>query len=49
MDVGIGLPNAIPETQGDQLVGFARRGESGGFASLGTVDRLIYPGLEPLV
>jgi alkanesulfonate monooxygenase SsuD/methylene tetrahydromethanopterin reductase-like flavin-dependent oxidoreductase (luciferase family) len=49
MDVGIGLPNTVPGTRGDQLVEFARRAEAAGFASLGTLDRLIYPGLEPLV
>jgi alkanesulfonate monooxygenase SsuD/methylene tetrahydromethanopterin reductase-like flavin-dependent oxidoreductase (luciferase family) len=49
MDVGIGLPSTIPGARGDQVLEFARRGEGAGFASLGTVDRLIYPGLEPLV
>src|SRR5918996_2942234 len=48
MEVGIGLPNTVPGTRGDQLVEFARRGESAGFSSLGTLDRLVYPGLEPL-
>jgi alkanesulfonate monooxygenase SsuD/methylene tetrahydromethanopterin reductase-like flavin-dependent oxidoreductase (luciferase family) len=49
MDVGIGLPSTAPGVKGDQLVEFARRGEVKGFASLNTLDRLIYPGLEPLV
>ena len=49
MDVGIGLPNTVPGTNGDQLLEFARQGEAAGFASLGTLDRLVYPGLEPLV
>jgi alkanesulfonate monooxygenase SsuD/methylene tetrahydromethanopterin reductase-like flavin-dependent oxidoreductase (luciferase family) len=49
MDVGIGLPSTIPGARGDQVLEFARRGEAAGFASLATVDRLIYPGLEPLV
>jgi alkanesulfonate monooxygenase SsuD/methylene tetrahydromethanopterin reductase-like flavin-dependent oxidoreductase (luciferase family) len=49
MDVGIGLPSTIPGARGDQILEFARRGEAAGFASLGAVDRLIYPGLEPLV
>jgi alkanesulfonate monooxygenase SsuD/methylene tetrahydromethanopterin reductase-like flavin-dependent oxidoreductase (luciferase family) len=49
MDVGIGLPNTVPDTRGEQLVEFARRAERAGFASLGTLDRLVYPGLEPLV
>ena len=49
MDVGLGLPNTVPGTRGEQLLEFARRGEAVGFASLGTLDRLIYAGLEPLV
>jgi alkanesulfonate monooxygenase SsuD/methylene tetrahydromethanopterin reductase-like flavin-dependent oxidoreductase (luciferase family) len=48
MDVAIGLPNTVPGTERDQLLEFARRGESAGFTSLGTLDRLVYPGLEPL-
>jgi alkanesulfonate monooxygenase SsuD/methylene tetrahydromethanopterin reductase-like flavin-dependent oxidoreductase (luciferase family) len=38
----------VPGARGDQLIEFARRGEAAGFASLGTVDRLVYPGFEPL-
>jgi alkanesulfonate monooxygenase SsuD/methylene tetrahydromethanopterin reductase-like flavin-dependent oxidoreductase (luciferase family) len=48
MDVAIGLPNTVPGTKGEQLVEFARRAEAAGFSSLGTLDRLIYPGYEPL-
>jgi alkanesulfonate monooxygenase SsuD/methylene tetrahydromethanopterin reductase-like flavin-dependent oxidoreductase (luciferase family) len=48
MDVAIGLPNTVPGTEREQLLEFARRGESAGFSSLGTLDRLVYPGLEPL-
>lgn len=49
MDIAIGLPNTVPGVRGDQLTEFARRGEAAGFSSLGTLDRLVYPGLEPLV
>jgi alkanesulfonate monooxygenase SsuD/methylene tetrahydromethanopterin reductase-like flavin-dependent oxidoreductase (luciferase family) len=49
MDVGIGLPAAIPGTAGHALVEWARRGEACGFSSLGTIDRLIYPNYEPLI
>jgi hypothetical protein len=49
MDVGIGLPSTVPGTTGDQLIEFARRGEQRGFASLHTLDRLVSPGMEPLV
>jgi alkanesulfonate monooxygenase SsuD/methylene tetrahydromethanopterin reductase-like flavin-dependent oxidoreductase (luciferase family) len=49
MDVGIGLPNAVPGTSGDQLVEWARRAEARGFSTLGTIDRLTYGNYEPLV
>jgi alkanesulfonate monooxygenase SsuD/methylene tetrahydromethanopterin reductase-like flavin-dependent oxidoreductase (luciferase family) len=48
MDLSIGLPNTIPSTRGDQLLEFARVSEAAGFSSLGTLDRLVYGGLEPL-
>jgi len=48
MKVAIGLPNAVPGTSGEQLTGWARRAEARGFSSLGTIDRLAYPILEPL-
>jgi alkanesulfonate monooxygenase SsuD/methylene tetrahydromethanopterin reductase-like flavin-dependent oxidoreductase (luciferase family) len=48
MDVGIGLPNAVPGTSGEQLVEWARRAESRGFSCLGTIDRIRYENYEPL-
>jgi alkanesulfonate monooxygenase SsuD/methylene tetrahydromethanopterin reductase-like flavin-dependent oxidoreductase (luciferase family) len=48
MDVAIGLPTTVPGATGDQITEYARRGESHGFSSLGALDRLIYPGYEPL-
>jgi alkanesulfonate monooxygenase SsuD/methylene tetrahydromethanopterin reductase-like flavin-dependent oxidoreductase (luciferase family) len=48
MEIGIGLPNAVPETTGEQLTEFARRADQAGFSSLGTIDRIAYPNLEPL-
>jgi len=48
MDVAIGLPNAVPGTTGEQLTEWARRAEARGFSSLGTIDRVAYPNLEPL-
>jgi alkanesulfonate monooxygenase SsuD/methylene tetrahydromethanopterin reductase-like flavin-dependent oxidoreductase (luciferase family) len=49
MDVATGLPNAVPGTTGEQLTEWARRAEARGFSSLGTIDRIVYPNLEPLV
>ncbi len=48
MDVGIGLPNAVPGTSGTQLVEWARRADGRGFSSLGTIDRVAYDNYEPL-
>lgn len=49
MDLSIGLPNAVPGTSGDELVEFAKRAESRGFKSLGSIDRVVYENYEPLV
>jgi alkanesulfonate monooxygenase SsuD/methylene tetrahydromethanopterin reductase-like flavin-dependent oxidoreductase (luciferase family) len=48
MKVAVGLPNAVPGTSGEQLTEWARRAEARGFSSLGTIDRIAYPNLEPL-
>ena len=48
MDVSSGLPNTVPGTTGEQLVEWAKRAEARGFASLGTIERLLYPNYEPL-
>lgn len=48
MDVGIGLPNAVPGATGARLVEWARRADARGFSSLGTIDRVVYDNYEPL-
>lgn len=48
MDVGIGLPNAVPGASGRELVEWARRADLRGFSSLGTIDRVVYGNYEPL-
>lgn len=49
MDIGIGLPSTVPGTERDQILAWAPRAEERGFHSLGTIDRLVYPGYEPMV
>lgn len=49
MDVGIGLPNPIPGTQGEALLEWARRADDRGFSSLATIDRIAYPSYESMV
>jgi len=38
----------VPGTSGEQLIEWARRADGGSFSSLGTIDRVAYPNLEPL-
>jgi alkanesulfonate monooxygenase SsuD/methylene tetrahydromethanopterin reductase-like flavin-dependent oxidoreductase (luciferase family) len=49
VDVGIGLPNTIPGTEGRTLVEWARRAEEAGFSTLGTIGRLVYPNYDDLI
>ncbi|MEU7895824.1 LLM class flavin-dependent oxidoreductase [Nonomuraea sp. NPDC049152] len=49
MDIGIGLPNAVPGTEGGSLVDWARQAEQAGFSTLGTIGRLVYPSYEELI
>lgn len=49
MNVGIGLPATIPGVDRTSLLDWSRRAEERGFASLGTLDRLVFPNYEPLV
>src|SRR5919202_377082 len=49
MDIGIGLPNAVRVVDRSGIVDWARRAEEAGFASLGTLDRIVYPNYESLI
>lgn len=49
MDIGIGLPNPIPDTAGRTLVEWARLAERLGFSTLATIDRIAYPSYESLI
>jgi probable F420-dependent oxidoreductase len=49
MDIGIGLPNVIPGTEGRLLVAWARRAEERGFSTLATLDRIVYPNYDSLI
>ncbi len=49
MDIGMGLPNPIPGTEGHTLLECARRAEERGFTTLATIDRVAYPSYESLV
>lgn len=49
MDIGVGLPNAVPGADPTTVIAWAARADAGPFASVGTVDRVAYDNLEPLV
>ena len=49
MRVGVGLPGAIPGTNGQLLIEWARRADEGPFSSLGVIDRLVYDSYDPLI
>jgi alkanesulfonate monooxygenase SsuD/methylene tetrahydromethanopterin reductase-like flavin-dependent oxidoreductase (luciferase family) len=48
MQLGIGLPNAISGTTRQQLIDWSRAAEEAGFNTLGTIDRLVFDGYEPI-
>jgi alkanesulfonate monooxygenase SsuD/methylene tetrahydromethanopterin reductase-like flavin-dependent oxidoreductase (luciferase family) len=47
MEIGIGLPNTM-SVAGPTVVDWARRAEERGFASLATIDRIVYPSYDTL-
>ena len=49
MDIGIGLPNAVPGTSGRTLIDWAKNAEEAGFSSLGTIGRIVFPSYEELI
>lgn len=49
MKVGVALPAAIAGTEASRLLEWARRADAGPFSSLGIIDRLVYPGYDPLL
>jgi len=49
VDIGIGLPNTVPGTEGTTLLDWAKTAEEAGFSTLGTIGRLVYPNYEELI
>jgi alkanesulfonate monooxygenase SsuD/methylene tetrahydromethanopterin reductase-like flavin-dependent oxidoreductase (luciferase family) len=49
VEIGIGLPNTVPGTEGRTLIEWARSAEEAGFSTLGTIGRVVYPNYEELV
>jgi alkanesulfonate monooxygenase SsuD/methylene tetrahydromethanopterin reductase-like flavin-dependent oxidoreductase (luciferase family) len=49
VDIGIGLPNTVPGTEGRALIDWASAAEEAGFSTLGTIGRIVYPTYEELI
>lgn len=49
MNIGIGIPNAIPNTPGSVWTQWARRAEERGFSSLSTIGRTVFDCHEELI
>jgi alkanesulfonate monooxygenase SsuD/methylene tetrahydromethanopterin reductase-like flavin-dependent oxidoreductase (luciferase family) len=49
VDIGIGLPNTVPGTPGPTITEWAKRSETRGFTSLGTIGRIVWPGYDELI
>jgi alkanesulfonate monooxygenase SsuD/methylene tetrahydromethanopterin reductase-like flavin-dependent oxidoreductase (luciferase family) len=47
VEIAIGLPTTIRGATREQVLEWARRADSAGFSSLGTIDRLVYDNYEP--
>lgn len=48
MRIGVGLPSTIPGAPASLTLDWARRADAGPFATLATLDRLVYDGLDSL-
>jgi alkanesulfonate monooxygenase SsuD/methylene tetrahydromethanopterin reductase-like flavin-dependent oxidoreductase (luciferase family) len=48
MDIGIGLPSAIPGIPARLILDWAAAAERVGFSTLGVIDRIVYANFEPL-
>ncbi|MGH3516775.1 MAG: LLM class flavin-dependent oxidoreductase [Haloechinothrix sp.] len=47
MQIGIGLPSTTPGADGNLVVEWARRADTGPFRTLGALDRLVYASIDP--
>jgi len=48
MDLGVGLPSTIPAATGADIITWAREADAAGFASVGTLDRVVYGNHETI-
>jgi alkanesulfonate monooxygenase SsuD/methylene tetrahydromethanopterin reductase-like flavin-dependent oxidoreductase (luciferase family) len=48
VEIGIGIPNSVPGTSGEQLLEWARRADRAGFSALATIGAVSFPSYEEL-
>ncbi|MGH3758539.1 LLM class flavin-dependent oxidoreductase, partial [Actinophytocola sp.] len=48
MDIGVGLPSVIRDVAGETVLEWAAEADRAGFASLATLDRLVYDNYDSL-
>jgi len=48
MQIGLALPNTVPNTEPAELLHWAQAADEAGFTTLATQDRLVYDNYEPL-
>jgi alkanesulfonate monooxygenase SsuD/methylene tetrahydromethanopterin reductase-like flavin-dependent oxidoreductase (luciferase family) len=48
MRVGVGLPSAVPGSDGQLVIEWAKQADQGPFSHVGVLDRLMYDSYEPL-
>ncbi|MGY1805775.1 LLM class flavin-dependent oxidoreductase [Blastococcus sp. SYSU D00669] len=48
MEIGIGIPNSVRGTTGQQLLEWARRADAAGFSTLASIGAVSYPSYEEL-
>jgi alkanesulfonate monooxygenase SsuD/methylene tetrahydromethanopterin reductase-like flavin-dependent oxidoreductase (luciferase family) len=49
VEIGVGLPSCVPGCAGRMVTDWASAADAGPFASVGTVDRILYGNYDPLV
>lgn len=49
MKIGVGLPATIPNAPAEVILEWASKAERAGFSTLGIIDRIVYPGCDPLI
>ena len=47
MNVGVGLPNTVPGTDGELIIEWAKQADAGPFSTIAVLDRIVYDSYDP--